>query len=125
MIFFQRLFSTFLFWQKTSSTARINFLLLFLYLVLLTFACYSKFFFNLNLPDFFLIKTKAAEVIFFTSSLKTNLAQDQTSRHRTDANTRRSGQRRPHRQVGQVQRGTRATGPSTSLKTSSKINICR
>ena len=30
-----------------------------------TFACYSKIFFNLNLPDFFLIKTKAAEVIFW------------------------------------------------------------
>ena len=35
-----------------------------------TFACYSKIFFNLNLPDFFFIKTKAAEVIFFTSRPK-------------------------------------------------------
>ena len=35
-----------------------------------SFACYSKNFFNLNLPDFFFIKTKAAEVIFFTSRPK-------------------------------------------------------
>ena len=70
LIFFQRLFSNLLLWTKTSSIARINFLLLILHFMLLYLCLLFKKFFNLNLPDFFLVKTKAAEVIFLTSRLK-------------------------------------------------------
>ena len=70
MIFFQRLFSTFLFWQKTSSTTRINFLLLVLYFMLLYLCLLFKNFLQFESPRLFLNQNKGCRSDFLTSRLK-------------------------------------------------------
>ena len=64
-IFFQRLFSNLLLWEKLQVLAESIFYYWFSILCFCTFTCYSKIVFNLNLPHFFLIKTKAEKVIFW------------------------------------------------------------
>ena len=70
LIFFQRLFSTFLFWQKTSSTTRINFLLLVLYFMLLYLCLLFKNFLQFESPRLFLNQNKGCRSDFLTSRLK-------------------------------------------------------